>query len=77
MKISTFFRFLRVKFFFVGWGPSTEAPGPVFGDFGPAWGPTWGPLQARPLGRMEHFGGRDTGLQDPKGDCLPSQYHPG
>ena len=45
----------------------------ILGHFGPAWGPTWGPPRARPLGRMEHFGGRDTGLPGPKGDCLSSQ----
>ena len=62
------------------WGPPRRHRGPFFGDSGPfqaRWGPTCGPPRARPLGRMEHFGGPDTGLPGPKGDCFSSQHHPG
>ena len=62
------------------WGPPPRRHRGLFlvilGHFGSTWGPTWGPPQARPLGRMEHFGGRDTGLPGPRGDCLLSQHHP-
>ena len=58
------------------WGAPRRHRGPflvILGHFGPVWGPP----RARPLGRPEHFGCRDTGLPGPKADCLPSQHHPG
>ena len=56
------------------WGAPRRHQGPfwvILGHFGPAWGTTWGPPQARPLGRMGHFGGPDTGLPGPKGSRRP------